>query len=117
MVALAVLIVALFTFIAVAPALTGAFTANKALYSGSLTGLPLVILLFPDGRLPSGRWRWPVAAYLAVAAGAVLATAGVLEAAVGHRVIIRGDGSLTTFGHGPVMAEPVMGRELHPVGG
>jgi hypothetical protein len=27
------------------------------LFSFSLTGFPLVILLFPDGRLPSRRWR------------------------------------------------------------
>jgi hypothetical protein len=30
------------------------------LFTVSLTGFPLVILLFPDGRLPSRRWRpWP----------------------------------------------------------
>jgi hypothetical protein len=30
--------------------------------------LGLLVLLFPDGRLPSSRWRWLVAAYAAVAA-------------------------------------------------
>jgi len=29
--------------------------------------LPLIILLFPDGRLPSPRWRWAVGSYLALA--------------------------------------------------
>jgi hypothetical protein len=33
----------------------------------SLGLLPLVILLFPDGRLPSARWRWVVGGYLALA--------------------------------------------------
>ena len=27
---------------------------------------PLAVLLFPDGRLPSARWRWPLRVYLAV---------------------------------------------------
>ena len=38
------------------------------LFSVSLTGFPLVILLFPDGRLPSRRWRPVVVAYLATLA-------------------------------------------------
>jgi hypothetical protein len=37
-------------------------------FNVSLTGFPLVILLFPDGRLPSRRWRPVLAAYLAIAA-------------------------------------------------
>ena len=41
--------------------------------------LPLTILLFPDGRLPSRRWRWPLRAYIAVAA-VLLATVAWLDA-------------------------------------
>ena len=41
--------------------------------------LPLPILLFPDGRLPSPRWRWAVALY-GVNALATLATVGWLDA-------------------------------------
>jgi hypothetical protein len=31
----------------------------NVLFNFLLTGFPLVILLFPDGRLPSRRWRPP----------------------------------------------------------
>ena len=34
--------------------------------------LPLPILLFPSGRLPSPRWRWPLCAYFALGAIVVL---------------------------------------------
>jgi hypothetical protein len=37
-----------------------------------------VILLFPDGRLPSPRWRWPVRAFVTV--GAVYGLAGAADA-------------------------------------
>ena len=57
--------------------------------------LPLVILLFPDGRLPSARWRWVLRAYLAVSA-AYLAMLSVVEvgAIAGHRIVIDSNGGL-----------------------
>jgi hypothetical protein len=39
----------------------------------AILALPLVILLFPDGRLPSRRWRWTLEAYLILAAGYMIA--------------------------------------------
>ena len=57
--------------------------------------LPVVILLFPDGRLPSARWRWVLRVYLAVSA-AYLAMLSVVEvgAIAGHRIIIDSNGGL-----------------------
>jgi hypothetical protein len=48
----------------------------------------LVILLFPDGTVPSRRWRPVVAAYLAITVVTVLAIAvAVPQVAVVHRAL------------------------------
>ena len=60
-----------------------------------------MILLFPDGRLPSRRWRPVLAAYLAIAVATVVATTiAVLQVAVGHRVVLQPDGNLASLGSG-----------------
>ena len=57
--------------------------------------LGLLILLFPDGRLPSSRWRWLAAAYVAVAAlwmaGVVVLT---VRALADHRTQVDSGGNL-----------------------
>jgi hypothetical protein len=57
--------------------------------------LPLAVLLFPDGRLPSARWRWVPAAYLTVSA---VYLAMLLVVAVGtiagHRIAVDANGGL-----------------------
>jgi hypothetical protein len=69
------------------------------LFSYLLIGFPLVILLFPDGRLPSWRWRWVVVIYLAITVTAMLATAvAVLILVAGHHVALQASGNLTSLG-------------------
>ncbi|MGD0062259.1 MAG: hypothetical protein ABSB76_02325, partial [Streptosporangiaceae bacterium] len=60
----------------------------------------LTVLLFPDGRLPSPRWRWVLWAYLAVAAawiaGTVIISAGAI---IGHNVHVDSGGNLQILNH------------------
>ena len=60
--------------------------------------LPLAIALFPDGRLPSRRWRWVLRAYLAVCA---ILLAGFfwqdLTGVLARRIQIDSSGELAVF--------------------
>jgi hypothetical protein len=72
--------------------------------SGSLTSviLPLVVLLFPDGRLPSRRWRWAMGT--AVVSGAVLVAgqfAQAMSAVIGHPVQVDSSGGLVALNNPP----------------
>jgi hypothetical protein len=74
--------------------------ALDQLFSYVLAGFPVVILLFPDGRLPSRRWRWALWIFLAITATSLLATcAGVLMVAR-HHVELQASGNLAGLGHG-----------------
>jgi hypothetical protein len=75
--------------------------ALDQLFSYSLAGFPLLILLFPGGRLPSRRWRWALWAYLTITGAAMLATAGgVVRLTITHRVDLQADGNLPNLGRG-----------------
>ena len=65
--------------------------------------LGLLVLLFPDGRLPSSRWRWLVAAYAAVAALSMAGTVVLtVRALADHRTQVDSGGNLLLLsGHDP----------------
>ena len=72
-------------------------------WAPGIVALGLLILLFPDGRLPSSRWRWLAAAYAAVAAlwmaGTVVLT---VRALADHRTQVDSGGNLLLLsGHDP----------------
>jgi hypothetical protein len=61
---------------------------------------PLVILLFPDGRLTSRRWRWVLWAYAGLFACVMAVIFGSAVAAVaGHHIRLDASGGVITAGH------------------
>ena len=89
-----------FGYHALAFAAVPALVLNQ-LFNVSLAGFPLVVLLFPDGRLPSRRWRPVVASYLAIAAAAIMATTiAVVQVAAGHHIVLQADGNLASRAKG-----------------
>jgi hypothetical protein len=68
---------------------------------------PLIIWLFPDGRLPPGRWRWVFWVSLALTVPGLLSVLGTTIAAeAGHHVHVLADGQLTQVENPP---SPVLG--------
>jgi hypothetical protein len=77
-------------------------------WTALLVLLPLPILLFPDGRLPSPRWRWAFRAYL-VEGAVFLAGDGARDFAAftDRHVQVDSSGELAAFtqaAHGPIAA-------------
>ncbi len=69
-------------------------------WAPSIVAIGLIVLVFPDGRLPGPRWRWFAGAYLAIGAvwlgGAYLLSVGAI---LGHHVRVDGGGNLLVLGH------------------
>ena len=69
----------------------------QPLWETSLLILPLVVLLFPDGRLPSPRWKAVLWGYLAVCAVFLVAACGrAAYVLASGQIRVDGSGDLTT---------------------
>ena len=70
------------------------------LWAPAVVAFGLVVLLFPDGRLASWRWRWVVRAYLVVGACWLLSIYAVtVRAIAGHNIHIMPNGDLSVIDH------------------
>jgi hypothetical protein len=70
------------------------------IWGPTLVLFALVILLFPDGRLPSARWRWALLAYLVVFTAFVAATAAAMAGALAeHPIRVDSTGGLAAVDH------------------
>ena len=64
-------------------------------WAPAITCTGLMVLLFPDGKLPSPRWRWALGPYLVLAALWIIgALAFTVAAIVAHHVHVDAGGNL-----------------------
>jgi hypothetical protein len=68
------------------------------LWEPALVAGPVAVLLFPDGRLESTRWRWALRAYLAVGLALLAILVGKSADAIAHhQTRVDGSGQLLVF--------------------
>ena len=80
--------------------LAGVAAALVPLFIPGIALFPLVILLFPDGKLTSRRWRWVLVAYAGLVAWVTALTlAPTIAAVAGHHVRLDSTGDVLTHGH------------------
>jgi hypothetical protein len=89
------------------PVLGPAALTFAQLFFFPFIAFPLIIWLFPDGRLPPGRWKWVFWISLALTVPGFLAVLGITIAAeAGHHVHVLSDGQLAQVENPP---SPVLG--------
>jgi hypothetical protein len=72
----------------------------QPLWEVALAILPLIVLLFPEGRLPSSRWRPVLAVYAALSALFLVTQYTQATAAItGHDIRVDASGDLTSAAH------------------
>ena len=72
----------------------------SAVQAPSFAMFPVVILLFPDGRVPGRRWRWAVRAYAGLVAFVLAVLLAAPAAALAdHDVHLNSRGNLTSSSH------------------
>jgi hypothetical protein len=84
------------------PVLGPAALTFAQLFFSPFIAFPLIIWLFPDGRLPPGRWKWVFWASLALTVPGFLSVLGTTIAAeAGHHVHVLSDGQLAQVENPP----------------
>jgi hypothetical protein len=80
----------------------------SAVQAPSFAMFPVVIVLFPDGRVPGRRWRWALRAYAGLVAFVLAVIVAAAAAALaGHDVRLNARGNLAGGGHlGGWLANP-----------
>jgi hypothetical protein len=82
------------------PMATAAVVLGNSVQVLALLTIPVIILLFPDGRLPGSRWRLLLWAYAGFGACAMALTiANAIAPVADHHIRIDPSGNLTSSGH------------------
>ena len=82
------------------PLAAAALVLGNSVQVLALLMIPVIILLFPDGRLPGSRWRWLLWAYAGFSTCALALTiASAIAPVADHDIRIDSSGNLTSSGH------------------